>query len=104
MSSPAIILEAIARQRCISALYNRGEVILAPHILYTKHGELYVDATTITRDGTAPREEKLGAFKLDGLGALALVEEPFALSALFEPWAAKYREVTLLAVEIMPAD
>lgn len=100
MSSPAIILEAIARQRCVSATYNRGVVILAPHVLYTRHGELYIDATTITRDGNPPREIKLGTFKLDGLGDLALVDQPFDTFPLFEPEAEKYVGETLLAVEI----
>lgn len=100
MSSPAIILEAIARQRCVSATYNRGVVILAPHVLYTRHGELYIDATTITRDGNPPREIKLGTFKLDGLGDLALVDQPFDTYPLFEPEAEKYVGETLLAVEL----
>ena len=62
------VLEAIARERCIEATYNRVEVRLAPHILYTRHGELYVDAVTILRDGKPPREVKLGSFKLAGWG------------------------------------
>ena len=99
MSSPAIALEAIARLRCVTATYNRGVVTLAPHILYTRHDELYIDATTIDRDGTPPREVKIGTFKLDGLGDLTLVEQEFAPNALFEPQAEKYAGVTLLAVE-----
>lgn len=99
MSSPAIALEAIARLRCVTATYNRGVVTLAPHILYTRHDELYIDATTIDRDGNPPREVKIGTFKLDGLGDLTLVEQEFAPNALFEPQAEKYVGVTLLAVE-----
>lgn len=99
MSSPAIALEAIARLRCVTATYNRGVVTLAPHILYTRHDELYIDATTIDRDGNPPREVKIGTFKLDGLGDLTLVEQEFTPNALFEPEAEKYIGVTLLAVE-----
>lgn len=100
MSSPAIILESIARLRCVTATYNRGEVILAPHILYTRHDELYLDATTISRDGNPPREIKIGTFKLDGLGDLVLTDQPFDPFPLFEPEAEKYVGVTLLAVEM----
>lgn len=103
MSSPAIILEAIARLRCVMAQYNRGLVVLAPHILYTRHGELHIDATTISRDGNPPRETKIGTFKLDGLGELTLTEQPFTPFPLFEPEAEKYVGETLLAVE-MPQD
>lgn len=99
MSSPAIALEAIARLRCVTATYNRGTVTLAPHILYTRHDELYIDATTIDRDGNPPREVKIGTFKLDGLGDLTLMEQDFAPNPLFEPEAEKYIGVTLLAVE-----
>ena len=103
MSSPAIILESIARLRCVTATYNRGIVVLAPHILYTRHDELYLDATTISRDGNPPRETKIGTFKLDGLGDLTLVDEQeFEAHPLFEPEAEKYTGTTLLAVERSP--
>lgn len=71
-----------------------------PHILYTRHGEIYVDATTVERDGKPPREEKLGTFKLDGLGDPTLTANTFRPSALFEPEAEKYVGVTLMAVEL----
>ena len=70
--------------QAVSAMYNRGEVVLAPHVIFTRHDELYVDATTIERDGKPPREEKMGTFKLAGLGSLRLTPRRFAASALFE--------------------
>lgn len=100
MSSPAIILESIARLRCVTATYNRGIVVLAPHILYTRHDVLYLDATTLTRDGVPPRETKIGTFKLDGLGDLTLTDQAFEPFPLFEPESEKYVGVTLLAVEL----
>lgn len=93
------MFEAIVRLRTVTATYNKGSVTIAPHILYTRHGEIYVDATTVVRDGKPPREEKLGTFKLDGLGDPAITESSFAPSALFEPEAEKYAGVTLMAVE-----
>ena len=59
-----IVFEAIVKQHALAATYNRGSVTLAPHIVYTRHGELYVDAATLERDGKPPRESKIGAFKL----------------------------------------
>jgi len=67
MEHDHILAAAIERKVRIRAVYNKGHVILAPHILYKRHDELYVDAVTIERDGAAPREAKLGTFKLDGL-------------------------------------
>ena len=93
------MFEAIVRLRAVTATYNKGSVTIAPHILYTRHGEIYVDATTLERDGKPPREEKLGTFKLEGLGEPSITDRPFHPSALFEPGAEKYAGVTLMAVD-----
>ena len=90
--------EAIARGTCIRAVYNRMHVTLAPHILYTRHDELYVDAITVERDGRPPREVKLGAFKLTGLREVALVEQVFEREPVFDPDESRYAGVTLFAV------
>lgn len=93
-----LILEGIARQVCVTAVYNKMAVTLAPHILYTKHGELYVDAVTLERDGKPPRELKLGAFKLTGLSDLALSERAFETLAVYNPDEPRYEGNTLFAV------
>ena len=100
MSSSRIVLEAIARRRCLEAVYNRMAVRLAPHILYTRHDELYVDAVTVARDGKRPRETKLGTFKLGGLRDPAVAGQQFRLEPGFDPGDAKYAGVTLLAAEM----
>lgn len=94
-----IILEAIALNRCVQATYNRMVMTLAPHILYTRHGEVYVDAITIERDGQKPRETKIGAFKLTGLKDLSLLELPFTANKMFNPMEEKYSGTTLFAVQ-----
>lgn len=93
------VFEAIVKQLAIAATYNRGEVTLAPHVIYTRHGELYVDAVTLERDGKPPKEVKLGAFKLAGLTPLRLTARRFTVSELFHAGDAKYDGVTLMAVE-----
>lgn len=98
-AKPPIIFEAIVRQRCVTAIYNRMHVLLAPHIAYTRHGDLFIDAVTIERDGNPPREEKLGTFKLAGLNDVTLTDRMFAISALFEPEAEKYDGAALIKVE-----
>lgn len=98
-ASPALVMEAIVKQQAIAGTYNRADVTLAPHILYTKHGDLHVDALTLERDGRPPREAKIGTFKLAGLGAIRLTPRRFEASALFDARDAKYADVALLAVE-----
>lgn len=92
------VLEAIARRVCLRATYNRGEVLLAPHILHQRHGELYLDAVTLERDGRPPREIKLGTFKLLGLHDLAIVERPFTPDPSFSAKSPRYAGGTLFAV------
>jgi hypothetical protein len=94
-----IIFEAIVRQLCVTAQYNGGGVMLAPHAIFNRHGELYVAAITIARDGNPPREPKVGLFKLDGLGDLALSNKGFEISALFDRNDPRYAAETLMAVE-----
>ena len=91
-------LEAIATRRCVSATYNRGRVKLAPHILYTRHDEMYVDAVTVERDGEPPREVKFGTFKLAGLKDVALNNREFEPDPAFDPAEDKYDGVTLFTV------
>lgn len=99
MSAPSLFLEAIALHKCVAATYNRNQVVLAPHILYTRHDEMYVDALTILRDGYPPKEAKMGAFKLTGLRDASLADRSFERSKLFDPADARYEGVTLFAVE-----
>ena len=98
MDTNRIILEAIALGTCIEAIYNRMKVRLAPHILYTRHDELYVDAVTVEREGQPPREVKLGTFKLAGLKEVALAGQRFQREPIFDPGESKYAGVTLFAV------
>ena len=93
-----MILEAIARRRRLGAIYNRQRVTLAPHILYTRHDEMFVDAVTLDRDDKPPREIKLGSFKVAGLHELALIDEPFDADPGFDATDRRYAGVTLFAV------
>ncbi|TPG18866.1 hypothetical protein EAH79_05000 [Sphingomonas koreensis] len=98
MELSRIVLEAIALRKCIEGTYNRMAVKLAPHILYTRHDELFVDAVTIERDGQPPRETKVGTFKLAGLKEARVADAPFQPQKIFDPGDAKYAGVTLFAV------
>jgi hypothetical protein len=94
-----VFLEAIVKQQAVAATYNRTEVILAPHILYTRHGDLHVDAVTIERDGKPPKEVKLGTYKLAGLSAVRITPRRFTPSALFDRTAERYQGEAVMAVD-----
>lgn len=93
------VFEAIVRKRCLRATYNRTEIVLAPHIVYTRHDDLFVDGVVVERDGNPPREVKLGTFKLAGLTGLALSVRNFAANPLFAANDPKYADTALMAVE-----
>lgn len=93
------MFEAIVRQMTVTATYNRGAVTLAPHIIYTRHGEIHIDATTVERDGKPPREAKLGTFKLAGLGETTTTARGFDRFAGYDANDPKYTGVTIFAIE-----
>lgn len=94
-----IIFEAIVRQLCLAATYNRVEMTLAPHVIYTRHDDLFIDAVVVDKDGRPPREVKLGTFKLAGLSAMRVTPRSFAPYPVFDASDAKYDGVALMAVD-----
>ena len=100
MDNNVLFFEAIARRKCIAATYNRQSFTLAPHILYTRHDEMFIDAVTVKRDGQTPRDVKIGSFKLAGLTDVSLESLAFSPEPVFNPDEVKYNGTTLFAVEI----
>ena len=97
-----LVLEAIALRKCLDAVYNNGTVRLAPHILFSRHDELYISAVTVSRDGQAPREPKLGTFKLVGLRDLKVTEEAFNPFPGFDPTSNEHGGTSLFMLELQP--
>lgn len=95
-----LVREAIGRKLCIVATYNRTKIRLAPHILYTKHDDPFVDAVVLERDGQPPREIKIGQFKLAGLGDVALTRTRFVPQPGFDAADPRYAGQTLDVVQI----
>ncbi len=91
--------EGVALKKCVTATYNRMQITLAPHILYTRHDEMHVDAVTLEREGQPPRELKLGTFKLSGLKDVTVEDRQFEPYAVFDANAEKYQGTTLMVVE-----
>lgn len=93
------VFEAIVRKRCLRATYNRTDITLAPHIIYTRHDDLFVDGVVLERDGKPPKELKLGTFKLTGLNSVGLTDRNFNTNPLFAANDPKYADAALMAVE-----
>src|SRR3546814_4579921 len=97
MDTTKLLLESIATRKCVETVYNRMAVKLAPHILYTRHVELFIVAVSIERQGKPPRESKTATFKLAGLSPLALTYQQFQPETIFYPAGSTYAGVALFS-------
>jgi hypothetical protein len=93
------ILQAIVIKHCVTATYNRAPIVLAPHVLFMKNAALHVGGVTLERDGQVPKEYKMGVFKLDGLGDIAIIDRPFQTSELWDPADERFAATPLMTVE-----
>lgn len=69
------LMEAIVKQRTVAVSYNGEHLKLAPHLLFERHGDLFVGALNLSKNWRGDRW--LGQFKLAGLGAAELLDETF---------------------------
>ncbi len=79
----AALRSAIDLKLLVSAAYNKGRSVLAPHSIVEKHDELYLRAVTVERDGRKPTQLKLGTFKLSGLTEVSLTRDMFSDREIF---------------------
>ena len=79
-----ILSLAIRKKVCVTAHYNRVNVTLAPHSIFTRHDDLFLRAVTVDHDGRKPREAKLGTFKVKGLSDIALTRKLFSAATMFK--------------------
>lgn len=96
----AILSQAIQVKFCAAAVYNKATFLLAPHILYTKHDELFLDAMVVERDGKPPKEPKMSTFKLSGLTEIAPTGQRFAPLPGFDALDPKYADNTVRAIRV----
>lgn len=91
-------MEAIARKRMVSARYNGSVITLAPHVLFERHGDLYVSALNLSKGWRSDDERRLGQFKLAGLAAAELLDEVFDPLPSYEPAAPRSDDTLVLAI------
>jgi len=92
------LMEAIARRRMISANYNGNRMTLAPHLMFERHGDLFISALNLGKNWRSEEERRLGHFKLDGLGATELLEDGFEPLPSFEAAAPHADDTLILAI------
>lgn len=92
------LMEAIARQQVVVTRYNGQEIRLAPHLLFERHGDLFIGALNLNKNWREDDERRLGQFKLAGLGAAELLDETFDPLPSFEPAAPRAEDTLLMAV------
>ena len=97
--STGILEAAILRRLLVRAVYNRTDMLFAPHILYTRHDDPFVDGVVTEREGKPPRETKLASFKLAGLSGVTLTTERFEPNAVFVAEEPRYEGATLTVVK-----
>jgi hypothetical protein len=97
-STSDILRFAMMQRICVSAVYNNMDMLLAPHMLWTRHGDLHVDAVTVERAGGVPKVAKLGTFKLAGLSGVALTSRLFTPFPDFKANDPKYAEAPIAHV------
>lgn len=95
---PALFRVSIARKTHVTVTYNRVAMLMAPYILYTRHGDLFIDAVVHEKDGKVPKELKLGTFKLAGLSDVTATFQPFEPLSLYDPADAKYVGTTVCSI------
>ena len=98
MSTRLTLMEAIARQKTIETHYNGQHIKLAPHLLFERHGELFVSALNLSKSWRNDEDRRLGQFKLAGLGEPDLLEESFDPIPSYEPAAPHSGDTLLLAI------
>ena len=92
------LMEAIARKRTVTARYNGNVMRLAPHLMFERHGALFISALNLDKAWRSDDERRLGHFKLDGLGAAQVEDEEFEPLPSFEAAAPRDDDVLLMAV------
>jgi hypothetical protein len=77
----ALIASAIRNKVSLRARYNGQTMLLAPQILFTRHGAPNVDAVVLERDGKRDGELRLRSFNLSGMHDLTTSGLHFDLHA-----------------------
>jgi hypothetical protein len=71
---------------------------LAPHLLFERHGDLFVSAWNMSKNWRPEDEPKLGHFKLGGLADVTLTDEEFEPIPSFAPETPRADDTLVMAI------
>ncbi len=91
-------LEAISKRLMVRVEYNSTQLVLAPHHLFERHGELFVGALNTGKAWRSEDERKLGYFKLKGLSNVGLTDDSFAPLDEGEPDLPRETDTLIFAI------
>lgn len=92
------LMEAITFKRTISAIYNGTPIKLAPHLLFERHGDLFISALNLSKSWSSDGDRKLGQFKLAGLKSMAILGEEFSPLESFDFTPPRADDTVILAI------
>ncbi|MGN6357744.1 MAG: hypothetical protein ACTHLU_09730 [Novosphingobium sp.] len=92
------LMKAIARQQAVATRYNGERIRLAPHLLFERHGDLFIGALNLGKNWRADDERRLGQFKLAGLGGAELLDETFEPLPSYQPAPPRADDTLILAI------
>ncbi len=92
------LIEAIARKQTVEARYNGDVIKLAPHLLFERHGDLFISALNMSKAWRSDDERRLGQFKLSGLAVMEVLDEGFDPLPSFQPSVPRSDDTLILAV------
>jgi hypothetical protein len=92
------LMAAIARRQTVAAQYNGAQITLAPHLLFERHGDLFVRALNLNKNWRDEADRRLGQFKLAGLAGIRLLEEQFLPLPTYEAAPPRSDDILILAI------
>lgn len=91
-------IEAIALKRMIRAQYNGNEMHLAPHMLFSRHGDLFISALNTLKNWRSDEDRRLTQYKLLGLSEVVLTDETFEPLPGFDGAVPRETDISLFAI------
>ena len=99
MNDPRLtLMEAISRKLNVEAQYNGATIRFSPHLMFERHGDLFVSALNLGKVWRSDEEPRLGQFKLAGLSQAKLLDAEFEPLDGFKPEVPREGDVMVLAV------
>ncbi len=87
----------------VSVRYNGAALTLAPHLIFLRHGALYLGAFNPDKTWRSVEDHRLGNFNLAGLSEVACLETPFEPITAYDGTPPAEHDEVLVCVEKTPA-